>query len=217
MTKREILESRVCFKFYNSYYTTLNALPEDEKLPYLLAIIEKQFTGVDPSGLSVFSNLAYTSQKHNIESQVAGSLNHAKGKGIEIDTLTPPPSPSPSYQPLTPQPQPQPQLKLKPKLKPKEKEKKKPKGISNLSLSDFPKMQKEIFELWEFWVAYKWEQHKQEYKTPQSELIALRKFWKDYAGDFEKMKAAVENSIASLYKGIFAPDEKKKQFSKTDF
>mgnify|MGYP003667497633 CR=1 FL=1 len=97
------------------------------------------------------------------------------------------------------------------------KEKKKPKGISNLSLIDFPKMQKEIFELWEFWVAYKWEQHKQEYKSSQSELIALRKFWKDYTGDFEKMKAAVENSISSLYKGIFAPDEKKKQLNKTDF
>lgn len=62
---------RQMFKFYRSYFDVLNELPEQNKLEYLVAILEKQFFGKEPS-LTGISKLAYISQKHSIDKQVKG-------------------------------------------------------------------------------------------------------------------------------------------------
>ena len=62
---------RKAFNFYRSYFDVVKELPEKDKLAFLMAILEKQFEGKEPN-LKGLSQFAYISQKHSIDSQVAG-------------------------------------------------------------------------------------------------------------------------------------------------
>lgn len=62
---------RKAFNFYRSYYEVAKELPDKYRLPYLMAILEREFNGTEPK-LSGMAKLAYLSQKHSIDSQVAG-------------------------------------------------------------------------------------------------------------------------------------------------
>ena len=65
---------RKAFNFLRSYFDVLNKLKnDDDKLEFLLAIINKQFLGVDPNNFkNDFVDLAWESQRHQIESSVKG-------------------------------------------------------------------------------------------------------------------------------------------------
>lgn len=64
---------RKAFNFLRSYFDVLNELKTDEdKLGFLMAVINKQFLDEDPEDLSFTVNLCYQSQRHQIESSVKG-------------------------------------------------------------------------------------------------------------------------------------------------
>ena len=82
------MTNRQAFNFYRSYYEILDDIhrPED-KLTYLLALLDKQFNGVEPE-LSGIPKLAYNSQKHSIEKQCKGWEDKTKTK-LTLDSSNP--------------------------------------------------------------------------------------------------------------------------------
>ena len=87
------MENRKAFNFYRSYYDVVNELPNEDKLEFLMALLNKQFNNVEPE-LTGISKFAYISQKYAIDAQVDGYLNKTK------NTPTEPPTPV-SYTHLT--------------------------------------------------------------------------------------------------------------------
>lgn len=79
---------RKAFNFFGSYYDVFKELPKEEKLPFIEALLDRQFTGKHPDGLSGMAKFAYISQKHSIDKQVKG---YEDKTGIKL-TSTPPPS-----------------------------------------------------------------------------------------------------------------------------
>ncbi len=63
--------------------------------------------------------------------------------------------------------------------------------------------------LWSEWIEYKWGQHRDKYKTPQSELVMLRKLYTWSHGQSEIVSQIIEKSVGNLYKGLIDPNEKK--------
>lgn len=64
---------RLGFHFMRSYFDVLNKLENDaDKLSFLLAIINKQFTDENPKDLNFLVELCYESQRHSIEKSVKG-------------------------------------------------------------------------------------------------------------------------------------------------
>ncbi len=55
------------FNFFRSYFDVYNELPDEDKVKFMDALLEKQFLGVEPTGLSGLSNFAWISQKHSID------------------------------------------------------------------------------------------------------------------------------------------------------
>ena len=74
---------RKAFNFFRSYYDVYNELPVKDKLPFMEAVLNKQFLGIEPD-LTGISKLAYISIKHSIDSQVKGYETKTRTK------LTPP-------------------------------------------------------------------------------------------------------------------------------
>jgi hypothetical protein len=75
------MEKRKAFNFYRSYYEVLEDLKNPlDRLAYLEAIIERQFTGKEPK-LTGDARLVYNGQKHNIDKQVKGWEDK---KGIKL-------------------------------------------------------------------------------------------------------------------------------------
>ena len=69
----EKLTKRKAFNFLRSYFDVLNKIEKDEdKLSFLMSIINKQFLDEDPEGLNFLVDLCYLSQKHAIETSVKG-------------------------------------------------------------------------------------------------------------------------------------------------
>jgi len=69
----------------------LNELKDkDDKLNFLLSIINKQFLDEDPKDLNFIVNLCYESQRHSIESSVKGWKRASKTDLIGNNLYTPP-------------------------------------------------------------------------------------------------------------------------------
>ena len=66
-----------------------------------------------------------------------------------------------------------------------------------------------IAALWKRWLAYKRDQHRERYKTADSELTKLRWLWKQTNGDADKAEQIIERSIGDLYKGLLPLTENK--------
>ena len=60
-----------------------------------------------------------------------------------------------------------------------------------------------IAALWKRWLAYKKDQHRQRYKTADSEITQLRQLWKRAGGDADKAEQIIEQSVGYLWKGLF--------------
>jgi hypothetical protein len=79
----------------------------------------------------------------------------------------------------------------------------------------------EFQNLWEQWIDYKKEEHKDRYKSTKTEQIAINNLVKLCNGDLKMAQEIVNNSIANKYKGLFeikyygqkaAPKDKMQQY-----
>lgn len=66
------LTKRKGFNFFRSYYDVFNELTEKDKLPFIQALLDKQFQGINPKGLKGMAKFAWISQVNSIDSQVKG-------------------------------------------------------------------------------------------------------------------------------------------------
>ena len=100
------MKQREGFNFYRSYFDVLNMMNKEEQLDFLIALLEKQFYGIEPS-LKGQSKFAYISQKHSIDKQVEGWENKTKCK-LSSPTEPPslPPTEPPTLHPYLPPTQP---------------------------------------------------------------------------------------------------------------
>ena len=65
-------KQRLGFNFLRSYYDVLEDIHRNEdKLTYLMAILDKQFKGIEPE-LTGIPRLCYNGQKHSIDKSVEG-------------------------------------------------------------------------------------------------------------------------------------------------
>lgn len=93
---------RKAFNFLRSYFDVLNELDKNEdKLNFLLSIINKQFLDEDPKDLNFIVNLCYSSQKHAVEKSVKGwkTANKTNLLGDPLAPCTPPPKGDPTPPP----------------------------------------------------------------------------------------------------------------------
>jgi hypothetical protein len=109
------MKNRKAFNFYRSYYDLVVELPDEQKVQFLMAILNKQFLDIEPQ-LDGLVGLLYKSQKHSIDAQVNGYKNK---KGMSLTTNTPS---VPPYVPPTEGPTQPPSVQEKEKGEEKEKE-----------------------------------------------------------------------------------------------
>ncbi len=86
---------RKAFNFYKSYYDIVLELPDEEKLPFLMAIFDMQFNGNETQTLSGMAKFAFISQKHSLLKQLDGYIHGVNGgrppKGTQKGSVTIPP------------------------------------------------------------------------------------------------------------------------------
>ena len=68
------MKDRLAFKFYRSYFEVAKELPENERLDFIWALLNKQFENTDTE-LTGLAKFAYISQEHSIKAQVQGYLD----------------------------------------------------------------------------------------------------------------------------------------------
>jgi len=79
------MSTRKAFNFLRSYYDVLEDIYDDkDKLTYLMAILDKQFKGIEPE-LTGIPKLCYKGQKHSIDTSRKGWEDKV---GYEPPTLT---------------------------------------------------------------------------------------------------------------------------------
>lgn len=88
--------NRKAFNFYKSYYDVVLELPDKEKLPFLMAIFEMQFNGVEPKNLKGMAKFAFISQKHSLVKQLTGYKSGLLGGAPPKGTATIPPKGKPN-------------------------------------------------------------------------------------------------------------------------
>lgn len=110
------MKNRKAFNFYRSYYDLVIELPDEQKVQFLMAILNKQFLDIEPQ-IDGLVGLLYKSQKHSIDKQVDGYKSKMK-----IKSLTQPPTEGPYLDP-TEGPYLDPSVQEKEKGEEKEKEK----------------------------------------------------------------------------------------------
>lgn len=83
------MENRKGFNFYRSYYDVAKELPKEDRLDFLMAILEMQFTGEEPE-LSGMAKFAFISQRHSIIRQIEGYKSGINGGRPPKGTPNPP-------------------------------------------------------------------------------------------------------------------------------
>lgn len=99
------LTKRLAFNFLRSYFDVLNELQNDEdRLAFLMSIINKQFLNEDPKDFNFIVDLCYESQRHSVEKSVKGWMTANKTDLLGNPTLppTPPPKGDPTPDPTPP-------------------------------------------------------------------------------------------------------------------
>jgi hypothetical protein len=71
------MKNRKAFSFYRSYYDVVVELDDAQKLKLLMAILNKQFSDIEPE-LDGIVGLLYKGMKHSIDKQVEGFKSQAK-------------------------------------------------------------------------------------------------------------------------------------------
>ena len=82
------MAERKAFNFYASFFDVYKQLKTDkDKVAFIEALLEKQFYGIDPEGLTGMALFAYESQKQVISQQVTGWEKKTKttlSKGVSM-------------------------------------------------------------------------------------------------------------------------------------
>tara|TARA_R110002051_G_scaffold250593_1_gene309956 strand:+ start:364 stop:1020 length:657 start_codon:yes stop_codon:yes gene_type:complete len=60
------------FNFFRSYFDVYNELSDKDKVQFMNALLDRQFLGIKPEGLTGMAKFAYISQTNSIDSQVKG-------------------------------------------------------------------------------------------------------------------------------------------------
>lgn len=68
---------------------------------------------------------------------------------------------------------------------------------------NFGTLQESFSEKWDQWIRFKKEQHKQTFKSQESEQVAINHLIKISGGDFMIAEQIIEQSIGQLWKGLF--------------
>lgn len=66
------LTKRKGFNFFRSYYDVYNELNDKDKIAFMDALLDRQFLGIKPDGLTGMAKFAYISQTNSIDGQVKG-------------------------------------------------------------------------------------------------------------------------------------------------
>lgn len=180
------LTKRKGFNFFRSYYDVFNELPEKDKLPFIEALLDKQFLGVNPTDLKGMAKFAWISQINSIDSQVKGfedktgvKLTPCQG-GVDTPTA---------------------QVQVEGEVKGKGKD-----GFSLI----YPFDSLEFKNYWMIWKEYKSKEHKFKYKSTTSEQAALKKL-SELSNGLEKTAIEIINqSLSNGWKGFFKLDKNDK-------
>ena len=131
------LTKRKGFNFFRSYYDVFNELPEKDKLPFIEALLDRQFLGVKPTNLKGMAKFAWISQVNSIDSQVKG---YEDKTGIKLTPPAHPPAPPPQGS-LTP---PARQVEEKGKVEEKEEYTYRKFKHLNLSVEEFERLREKF-------------------------------------------------------------------------
>ena len=83
------MTERKAFNFYRSYWEVAQQVPKKYQAAFLLAILNFQFTGQEPTSTKGFE-LAWISQKHSLDKQLEGYKHGKKGGRPLKGALNPP-------------------------------------------------------------------------------------------------------------------------------
>jgi hypothetical protein len=85
------MKERKAFNFYKSYYEIAKELPQEDRLSFFMAILEKQFDGIDPDykEMTPLAKFAYISQKHSIDKQCIGFESIQKRVTVVVPSQAP--------------------------------------------------------------------------------------------------------------------------------
>jgi hypothetical protein len=86
------LTKRKGFNFFRSYFDVFNELETDkDKVDFINALLNRQFLGLKPTGLTKMAKFAYVSQTNSIDSQVKGYEDKTQTKlnPLEENNYTP--------------------------------------------------------------------------------------------------------------------------------
>ena len=104
--------------------------------------------------------------------------------------------------------------KEKEKVMEKEKESE-PKKAEKRNLN-FGTLQESFSEKWDQWIRFKKEQHKQTFKSQESEQVAVNHLIKISGGDFLVAEQVIDQSIGQLWKGLFELKEENHKNGKSN-
>jgi hypothetical protein len=182
---------RKAFSFLRSYFDVINELEKDEdKLDFLMAILNKQFLNEDPDNLNFVPKLCYESQRHAIESSVKGWLRVTK-TDLQGNPMTNPPTPLPTNPQTNPK-----EEEEEEKDKEEVKEKKINKKKIDLDVIDLDVKCKDLLL---YWISYRRDINKP--IKAQVTLLLLAKKIKNKG--FEVSSKVINNSIENNYQGLF--------------
>jgi hypothetical protein len=74
----------------------------------------------------------------------------------------------------------------------------------------------QVTVLWEAWIKYKKTEHREKYKSLDTELVAINNLFNISNGDLEYARKCIENSMANRYRGIIPPKQTAMTFQQGD-
>lgn len=180
------LTKRKGFNFFRSYYDVFNELPEKDKLPFIEALLDRQFLGIKPTKLKGMAKFAYISQTNSIDSQVKG---YEDKTGLKL--LNTP------YQ--GGKNTPTEQVQVEEEVQEKEELKEEGQYLNIV----YPFDSEKFLKYWDIWKEYKSKEHKFKFKSEISEQAALKKIGQLANGDEQTALMIIEQSLANGWSGLF--------------
>ena len=180
------------FNFFRSYYDVYNELADKDKVAFMDALLDREFLGIKPEGLTGMAKFAYISQTNSIDSQVKGYEDKTKTK------LLPTPYVGGTQGGINP-----------PTLQVQEKEKEKEKEKLQYSMADFKKSLQPFLEIYgkdmlnEFYLY--WTEHNDKGKKLRFQYAKNQPFyiqrrlvtWSNRQQNFKEKKVAPKKETAA--------------------
>lgn len=188
-------KQREAFTFYKSFNDVYMELSDRDKVLFMDALLNRQFNGIEPT-LKGMANFAYLSQKHSIDKQIKGWETKT---GLTLSTTLARGVQTPSQQEKEEGKE---QLQEQEEVKGEEEFNSDAKdAIATVDFSAFNISSIEIY--WKDWKEYKFNQHKEKFKTLKTEQVAVNKLGELSNWNADKAKRIIEQSMSNLWKGLF--------------